>query len=69
MQLLGGQSGPGSNGKGVLHNPQISKDGASPSDGLMSSPERYTIQNYISEPLLAETKYTRSNIDSEIRII
>ena len=32
-----GQSGPGSNGnKGVLHIPQMSKAGASPSDCLMS---------------------------------
>ena len=34
-----GQSGPGSNGdEGVLHIPQTSKTGTSPSDSLMSFP-------------------------------
>ena len=35
-----GQSGPGSNdNEGVLHIPQNSRTGASPSDGLRSYPE------------------------------
>ena len=54
-----GQSGPGNNGnEGVLHIPQNSKTGASPSNGLMSYPGHLLEDCYSSAELHDSQVYT-----------
>ena len=48
-----GQNGPGSNGnERVLHFPQSSKKGPSPSDGLMSYPGHSLRDSYVCQCIL-----------------
>ena len=57
-----GQSGPGSDGnEGVLHIPQISKPGASPSDCLISYPGHLLLGSYASAEM--QSVYSRAPAD------